>query len=87
MVCPKCKSENVSIQLMNVQKKKNIIVRLILFIPKLIIFCVSFIVWVIVMILSLVFPFLKSKKTVMRKYAVCQNCGYTWKTKQKDLKI
>lgn len=85
-VCPKCGSENVSIQLVKVSKKKNFLIRLILFIPRLIIFFFSIFLWFIIKILSLFFPFLRSKKEVLRKFAVCQNCGYSWKTKNKDLK-
>lgn len=87
MKCKKCGSENVHIQLVNVSKKKNIIIRMLLFFPKLILFVVAWVLWVIIMLLSLVFPFLRSKRDVLRKVAVCQDCGYSWKAKGKDIKV
>lgn len=86
MTCPKCGSDNVMIQLVPAKKKRNIIYRMILFIVKAILFFVTLLWWFITMVLSLIFPALRPKKDVLRKYAVCQNCGYVWKIKTKDLK-
>lgn len=73
MRCIKCGSENVSVQLINEQKKRSCIITIITFIIKLIILCISFILWLI----SLLIPIKRKSKT--NKYAVCQNCGYSWK--------
>lgn len=81
MVCPKCGSNNVTVQLMNVKKKKGFIARFLLFFIKLLILILSFLWWLILMLLSLVIPALRSKKEVMGKFCVCQNCGYSWKIK------
>lgn len=79
MTCPKCGSKNVSVQLMNVKKKKGFIVRFLLFFIKLFILIFSFLWWLIIILLSLVIPALRSKKEVMGKFCVCQNCGHSWK--------
>lgn len=75
MRCIKCGSENVTIQLVNEQKKRGCITSIISFVIKLMLFIVSFILWLI----SLLIPIKRKTKTT--KYAVCQNCGYSWKIK------
>lgn len=75
MRCIKCGSENITVQLINEQKKRGCLIAIISFTIKLIILCISFILWLI----SLLIPVKKKIKT--SKYAVCQNCGYSWKIK------
>lgn len=71
--CPKCGSNNVTFQLVNEQKKRGCLASIIVFFIKLILFIVSIIIWLI----SLLIP--KSSKTKTKKYAICQNCGYSWR--------
>ena len=75
MRCIKCGSENVTVQLINEQKKRGCFGFIISFCIKLIILCISWIIWLI----SLIIPI--KRKTKTNKYAVCQNCGYSWKIK------
>lgn len=73
VVCPKCGSNNVTFQLVNEQKKRGCLVALIMIFIKLILFFISFVIWLV----SLIIP--KSRKSKTNKYAVCQNCGHSWK--------
>ena len=75
MRCIKCGSENVNVQLVNESKRRGCLSSIISFTIKLILIFVSFILWII----SLLIPKVKRIKT--NKYAVCQNCGYSWKIK------
>ena len=75
MKCIKCGSENVNVQLVNETKKRGFFGAILNLIIKIILLCVSFILWLI----SLILPIRRKKKT--NKYAVCQNCGYSWKIK------
>lgn len=83
MKCPKCKSENVSIQIVNeshlVNKHHGIIWWL----------CIGwwwiFVKWIILTIPALIFAiFVGKRKKIINeshKEAICQSCGYNWKTK------
>lgn len=75
MKCIKCGSENVNVQLVNETKKRGFFGALLNLVIKIILLCVSFILWLI----SLILPI--KRKTKTNKYAVCQNCGYSWKIK------
>jgi uncharacterized Zn finger protein len=84
MVCPKCGSENVSVQVLNdvvLKEKHHSIIWWI---------CCSWWwwIWLIFKWLFLTVPAIfaalighKSYKTVNKKVTMCacQNCGYTWK--------
>lgn len=69
MVCPKCGSSNVNVQIVAEQKKRG---------------CLMSIVWIILAICTLGaiiwIPLLIRKGSKTRAYAVCQNCGYKWRT-------
>ena len=69
--CKKCGSTNVNVQLVNETKKRGLLGTLLNLIIKIILLCISLVLWLI----SLLIPI--RKKT--NKYAVCQNCGYSWK--------
>jgi transcription elongation factor Elf1 len=86
MVCPKCGSENVTVQMVTEIKEKRkkgllywifigwwweIFAWLFLTLPKL-----------------LVAIFSKKTKVVSKttKQAVCQSCGHSWEVKDKDIK-
>ena len=71
--CPKCGSNNVTIQLVNEQKKRGCLIALISLIIKIVLIFVSIILWLI----SLIIP--TKRKTKTNKYAICQNCGHSWK--------
>ena len=80
MVCPKCKSENVTIQVVNEVKLKNkhhgIIWWLIIgwwWVP------VKWLFLTVPALLALIFiPRRKKAKNITRKKCVCQNCAYMW---------
>lgn len=71
--CPKCGSNNVTIQLIQEQKKRGCLTSIMILLVKIVLFFINLIIWVI----SLLIP--KGHKTKTNKYAVCQNCGHTWK--------
>ena len=73
--CPKCMSNNVTFQLVQEQKKRGCLTVIFTFTIKLILFFITFLIWLV----SLLIP--KVRKTKTMKYAVCQNCGYSWKIK------
>lgn len=75
MRCIKCGSDNVTVQLINETKRRGCLMAIINLIVKLILLCVSFLLWLI----SLILPI--KRKTKTNKYAICQNCGYSWKIK------
>lgn len=68
MNCPKCKSDNVNVQMVVEQKKRG---------------CLGACLWVLLAIctcgLILLIPLLTKKGSKKSKVAVCQNCGHTWK--------
>lgn len=68
MVCKKCKSNNVSVQVVAEQKKRG---------------CFGALMWITFAIftcgLVLLIPLLTKKGSKKRKYAVCNNCGHSWK--------
>ena len=72
VICPKCGSNNVTFQLVSVQKRRGCLSMIFVFFIKLLLFLISFVIWLI----SLLIP--KIKKTKTKKYAVCQNCGNSW---------
>lgn len=83
LVCKKCGSENINVQIVeSFQIKRK---------GKTIWYWISF-VWVIDLILWFVMPVVKiilkifkrthySAKTKLEKNAVCQDCGYSWRIK------
>lgn len=81
MTCPKCKSENVNIQVVNESKlvTKHHGILWWLFIG----WWWIFVKWLIFTLPALIFAIFVGKrkkiKNVTVKNAVCQNCGNTWK--------
>ncbi|MGN1432690.1 MAG: LITAF-like zinc ribbon domain-containing protein [Ruminococcus sp.] len=69
MVCPKCQSENVTIQAVAEQKKRSCLSVLLI----IILICIPIIGWIGLFFL------LRGKKSKTISYAVCQNCGNRWK--------
>lgn len=67
MICPKCGSDNVQIQLQTRRKGS-----IFSFLIRLILFLYLFILWLV----SLLIP---GHKTKTNKLAVCQNCGHSWR--------
>lgn len=69
MVCPKCGSNNVNVQVVAEQKKRG---------------CLMSCVWILLTIITLGaviwIPLLIRKGSKTRAYAVCQDCGHKWKT-------
>ena len=70
MLCPKCGSANVTVQLVAEQKKRG---------------CVMSILWIFLAVctlgLVLLIPLLMRKGSRTQSYVVCQNCGNRWKIK------
>lgn len=73
VTCPKCGSNNVNFQLVQEQKRRGCLTAIIVFIIKFILLLISFVIWLI----SLLIP--KIRRTKTTKYAICQNCGHSWK--------
>ena len=67
--CKKCGSTNVNVQLVNESKRRGLLYLLF----KIVLFCISVLIW----LLSFLLPI--KRKT--NKYAVCQNCGYSWRVR------
>lgn len=67
MVCPRCGSDNVQIQLQTRRKGS-----IFSFLIRLILLLISWFIWLI----SLLIP---GHKTKTNKLAVCQNCGHSWR--------
>ncbi len=69
MVCPKCGSENVTVQAVAEQKKRG---------------CLSILIYIIlactVIGLIVLIPLLRGNKSKTKTYAICQNCGNRWRT-------
>lgn len=69
LVCPKCGSRNVSVQVVENQKKRG---------------CFASLMWIllavtIVGLILLLIPALSRKGSKTLTFAVCQNCGHRWK--------
>lgn len=72
MVCPRCGSNNVTIQVLEERKSTG---------------CLTIILYIIlactVLGLLIVIPLMLRKKSKTKTYAVCQNCGHRWEVKTK----
>lgn len=66
MICPKCKSENLTIQAVPEVKKRGCFTVLLY----IILLCIPVLGWIAL------FCLLRGKKSKTVSYAVCQNCGY-----------
>lgn len=68
MVCPKCGSNNVSVQKIAERKKRG---------------CFAVFLWILLCLLTfflvILIPLLIRKGSKITTWAVCQNCGNTWK--------
>lgn len=77
MMCPKCKSNNVTVQAVAhvYTKRKSLLYWLFIG------WWLNLLLWVFVTLPKLIFSMFGSKKikTKVKSHAVCQNCGYTWK--------
>ena len=71
MMCPKCKSENVDIQVIEERKKTGLIT-------------IIFYILLAISVLGLfvLIPILLRKKTRTVTYVVCKDCGKRWEIKQ-----
>lgn len=69
MLCPKCQSQNVTIQAVAEQKKRGCFTVLLY----IILFCIPVLGWIAL------FCLLRGKKSKTVSYAVCQDCGNKWK--------
>ena len=68
MICPKCNSQNVTVQTITEQKKRGLIASILWI---LLAFCTCGI--------AILIPLIIQKGSKTRDYAICQNCGYRWK--------
>lgn len=70
IVCPNCRSDKVSVQVVERQKKRG---------------CFAAMMWILLAIctcgLILLVPLITRKGSKTVTYAVCRNCGYRWKLK------
>ena len=70
IVCPNCRSDKVSVQVVERQKKRG---------------CFAAMMWILLAIctcgLILLVPLIARKGSKTVTYAVCHNCGYRWKLK------
>ena len=68
LVCKKCGCENVSVSIVAEQKKRG---------------CLAACGWILLACctggLILLIPLLTKKGSKKKKYAVCQECGHSWK--------
>ena len=79
LICPKCKSNDISVQVVSdthTKTKKRGLLYWVSFW-----WFVEFIIWFLAAIPMLIGKLLRGKKIVtdFKKFAVCQNCGYKWK--------
>lgn len=76
MICPKCGSDKINVQIINdfKQKKRGCLTILFVFTIKLILFFFNIIIWLI----SLLIPKKQKIKVTQHKMAICQNCGHSW---------
>lgn len=68
LMCKKCGSKNINVQMVAEQKKRGILMSIL---------------WIVAAVCTfgiiLLIPILTKKGSKTRKYVVCQNCGYSWK--------
>ena len=69
MICPKCGSDRVQVQLVSEIRKRGCLSVLLY----LILLCIPVIGWIAL------FMLLRGRKSKTASYAVCQNCGCRWK--------
>ena len=76
MVCPKCNSENISIQAVGITRTKSHSIWWWLFVSWWI-----WIFWILFFIPMLIIRLIRGRKvdTVVHSEAVCQQCGNRWK--------
>ena len=69
MICPKCGSDRVQVQLVPEIRKRGCLSVLLY----LILLCIPVIGWIAL------FMLLRGRKSRTVAYGVCQNCGWRWK--------
>lgn len=69
MICPKCGSDRVQVQLVSEIRKRGCLSVLLY----LILLCIPVIGWIAL------FMLLRGRKSRTVAYGVCQNCGWRWK--------
>lgn len=76
MVCPKCGSNNVNVQMVSEQVKKHHSIWYWLFIG----WWLEALLWFFLTLPRLLVAIFKHKptKTVHKSMAVCQSCGHSW---------
>ena len=79
MICPKCHSENVSVQTVAVTKNKHHGLLWWVFIGCWWVFIKWLLFTLPALIIKIFAP--KKTKTKIETYCVCQSCGHTWKCK------
>lgn len=80
MICPKCKSENVKIEMVTEQKfkekKKGLLYWLVIG------WWLEPLLWLFLTVPKLIYELFKPKKykvkSKIKKFAICQNCGHSW---------
>lgn len=80
MICPKCGSGNVNVQVVGITKSKGKGCMYWLFIG----WWLETILWLcltIPMLFAKLFGGGKKVKTKVQSHAVCQNCGHSWKVR------
>lgn len=70
LLCSRCGSDDINVQIINDYKKSS---GCLLFLFQIILFFVNLLLWII----SLFIP--KKEKKTTAKYAICQNCGNSWR--------
>lgn len=75
MVCPKCGSNSVNVQVVAEAKKRGILMSALIVIFWLIVAVLTYGIGLI----GLVIWFLIKKGSKTKAYAVCQHCGHKWK--------
>jgi hypothetical protein len=69
MVCPKCGSKNIQIQVVSEMKKRGCLTVLFY----ILLLCIPVIGWIAL------FALLRGRKSEQHSEAVCQSCGKRWK--------
>lgn len=78
MICPKCNSENVSIQMINEEKKIGCLMCLVYIILALTLIGIPIVILLIL---------LRGKKTTAKSYCICQECGYSFSPNTPNKKV
>lgn len=78
LICPNCGSDNITVQLVPINKRRGCLT---------VLFMILLALTIVGIPLMIIYVILRGKRTVVNKYCVCQSCGHEFKPMDKLSKV